>query len=154
MDPAARTALLAAFGSVPPPPPPRQRRIDAQKLSDFADIGVAEWKVSEAPAPPKRHNAAGASLPAWLLKQRDDLLREATSLAQDNTVNDRPVTGATHISELPRNAHSQLSGIDFVAIMDDATVTDSSEVRTWSIPTDLLTFSWVVHICTFATTLT
>ena len=150
MDPAARTALIAAFGSVPPPPPPRQRRIHAQKLSDFADIGLAEWKVSEAPVPPKRHNVASAALPAWLLKQRDDLLCEATSLTQDNIVNNRPATGANRICEQPRSAHSELSRIEYVAVMDDATVTDSSEVRTWTIltPADffMVNFRRLLHI--------
>ena len=61
----ARKALTAAGGMPPPPPPPRRPQREA---------GAA--------VPQHEPTRRAPALPPWLLKQRDALFREATSLTE------------------------------------------------------------------------
>ena len=94
MDPLVSDALIAASMTAAPPPPPRQVRLDPQQMDQLAqqmdqlDDTLAAWAVNEV-MPPRPKRAAGASLPPWLIKQRDELFREATSGPQESFVRPR-----------------------------------------------------------------
>ncbi len=131
--PGAMTAIIAARGTSAPPPPPRRRSalggsVDLLPLQvhepPHADASAAvEWAVSEVAPPRRRERDAGAALPPWLLKQRDDLFREATSFTQESAVIVRPRRAAER-AEAAESARA----MEFVAVVDDM-VTDSDEVR-------------------------
>lgn len=123
------TAALVAAGGLPaPPPPPRQKRLPPQQLGEHTDQ-AGEWRVSVAAAVPIAPlREPPASLPAWLLKQRDDLFREATD--SNATISfARRQTAREHGSAA--SPHSGFSGLEFTETANDdsRTVTDSSEVR-------------------------
>lgn len=132
--PGAMTAIIAARGTAAPPPPPRRRSAlggGVDLLTEpvhgppHADASAAvEWAVSEVAPPRRRERDAGAVLPPWLLRQRDDLFREATSFTQESAVAG-PRRGP---APEPAAAAESARGMHFVAVVDD-TVTDSDEVR-------------------------
>jgi len=117
MDPLVSDALIAASMTAAPPPPPRQVRLDLQQMDQLAqqmDDKSADWAVNEV-MPPRPKRAAGASLPPWLLKQRDDLFREATSGPQESFVQTRrgPAPEQAEASE-------RMRAMNFVAVVDKA----------------------------------
>ena len=145
---AARRALLrsaliqlwtqtTAHSPSPPIEDVRGRREPAAHLAARPPSDdMAEWKVNPAAATLAKtgRNAAkgAASLPAWLIKQRDQLFQEATSLTQNSLVHERREKESLSYPD-PRSstgAHSKLSpAYDFASIGHDDTVTESSEVR-------------------------
>jgi hypothetical protein len=68
MEARARQAVQAAGGMAPPPPPPRNSRRPQREPGGSAPQHESARRVP--------------SLPPWLLKQRDALVREATSLTE------------------------------------------------------------------------
>jgi len=109
-------ALAAAGGHPPPLPLPRQKRLHQQ-----GEHAHDEWRVSEAP---HRCHARQEQLPTWLLKQRDDLFRETTSFTSEHEV--REIVRSPRVQLVSAASPSKKFQTG-----NDATVSDSSEVRVW-----------------------